>query len=438
MGHIPYTPNPAQERWLRAMRPGRRLFWRSGVGTGKTNTTIFTGQRLAHLNPGHSGLICSHNLNHCYLEIIRPLILMLQQAGTYRSVNKIERVVRLNNGSSIQWAGAHKPDSLDGRNVAWALGDEVRYWPEASYDKFMSRIRVDAPYPFEGLFTTPELNWIARRFRDNPDFAEIVARTDENATNLQADYYDRLKRSLPPELYESYVNGEWMHMGGGVFPEYSEEIHTSNPDLYDSFYPVDIALDPAADKSAALFFQHYPWCRTHGAKDCIHVLDELMLDDVPTLWMPDRWERMKYERNWRSLGTVYIDVAGRHRSEATHLSSVSVLEGRGFACKWTTDPVKRSVSSGITAMRGKLKPYDGPPSLYFHPRLLDDPTERGIVRSIQESRRHESKGKPQDGQPIKDGKYDHVRDALRYAVVNLCPMPAVSIVRPVEQLPRRR
>ena len=427
-GHITFNPNSAQERWLRAMRPGDRMFWRSGVGTGKTYATIFTAQRLAHLNPGIPGLVVSHNLNHVEMEIIVPLVKMLQQAGTYRGKNLRLRVLYMNNGSTIQWAGAHKPDSIDGKNVGWALADEIRHWPEDSYINFVSRIRMPCPFAFEGILTTPELNWIARKFRDNRDFKEIVAKTTENSANLQPSFYERLKRSLSVDVYESYVNGEWMQIGGGVFPEYAETIHVE-PDLYDSWHPVHVAFDPAAVLSAALFFQHYRCCEKHNAEHCLHILDELMLRDVPTIWGQQEWLGVYYKNGWRK-GIVYLDPAGTARSTSTGLTDVSVLRESGWECKWSTDPFKRAIMSGIRALKGKLKPFKGPPSIYFQPCLLNDSSERGIIRAIQGTAYPEAKGKASDGTPIKDGKLDHALDALRYGIVNLCPLPATSFVRP--------
>lgn len=427
--HIMYTPNSAQIRWLETMRPGKRMFWRSGVGTGKTNIMIFTAQRLAHLNPGTSGFIVSHNLVHVYLEIVVPLIQLLKDAGTYAGFNRTLRILYLNNGASIQWAGAHKPESLDGKNVGWGLADEIRYWPEESYNKFVTRIRTPCPYPFEGIFTTPELNWIARRFKDNPDFSEIVAKTSENAENLQPSFYTKLKQSLSPELYESYVNGAWMSVGGGVFPEFKEELHVE-PSLYDSYYPVHVAFDPAAVKSAAIFFQHYEYCRKHEAAHCIHVLDELMLTDVPTIWGEQQWKAKFAKHGWRK-GICYIDSAGNTRSTSTHVTDVSVLQDAGWVVVYTTDPLKRSIRPGIQAIRGKLKPFQGNVSLFFHERLLHDPSQRGIILAIKESTNNKPTGSPKDNEPSKDGTYDHARDTLRYAIVNLCPMPTVSSIQSV-------
>lgn len=413
------------------------MFWRSGVGTGKTSMVQFVGQRLAHLNPGIPGLIVSHNLVHVETEIIDPLIEMLKEARTYKGRNLRLRRVYLKNGSSVQWAGAHKPESIDGKNVGWGLADEVRYWPQASYTKFVSRIRVPCPWGFEGIFTTPELNWIASQFKDNPDFKEIVAKTSENEANLQPGFYERLARSLSPELYESYVNGEWMHTGGGVFPEYDQALHASDADLYDPQRPVHVGFDPAAQRAASVFFQHFDYCPRHRAVSCIHVLDELMTKDLPTVWVADQWSYKYTEHQWRR-GTVYYDPAGDARGTALGISDSSVLQGMGWHCQRTTDPFKRSVMTGINAMRGKLKPYEGNPSLHFHPRLHDDPSECGIVRAMMESKFPENKGRKADSQPLKDGLIDHARDALRYGIINTCPLPAISGVKPVGTTNKKR
>jgi hypothetical protein len=167
-------------------------------------------------------------------------------------------------------------------------------------------------------------------------------------------------------------------------------------------------------------------------ENCIHVLDELMLNDTPTQHAAHDWRALYFRHGW-SQGIVYLDPAGTSRSTSMGMSDVDVLVECGWRCKWITDRVKRNVIAGVQCIRGKLKPFRGEPSLFFHPRLTTDATERGVLRAMMESRYKDPTGSDRDDEPIKDGKLDHARDALRYPIVNLCPMPATSTISPANR-----
>ena len=97
-------------------------------------------------------------------------------------------------------------------------------------------------------------------------------------------------------------------------------------------------------------------------------------------------------------------------------SDVSLLKGEGWRVVATYDPKKRYIPYGIDQMRIKLKPFAGPPTLYIAKRCNH---ERGIIRSLQASKYPEKLAGVQANVPLKDGVYDHARDALRYAIIGL-------------------
>lgn len=434
MIEIPYDPLPHQEQFHRARAPVRLL--RGGVGSGKTRAGAAEAIFLALDNPGCDGMIVAPSYLLLQRVTLRSLLTLLPKELLVRHA-KSERFLELINGARIYYGSADRPESLEGSNLAWAWADEARYYDYESWVVLQARVRCPRAKRLSiVLTTTPAMGWLYDEFGSpRPDVVEVVASAKDNH-HLPPDFVARLERSYDPALYRQYVEGAWVQLEGGVFPEFDEEVHISDPDIYVQNTRVSIAFDPGIQRAASLFFQHLPWCRKHGTQHCVHVLDEMMPSDTATIWLEREWRLRCYERGWEP-GVCYLDAAGDSRSTSMGLSDVSVLQDAGWECVWTTDPFKRSIISGIQAIRGKLKPFEGPPSLYFHPRLLDDPSERGVVRSIRESRYPDAKGGEKDDLPIKDGLLDHSRDALRYAIVNLCPLPAVSFVRPVTERKRR-
>ena len=81
---------------------------------------------------------------------------------------------------------------------------------------------------------------------------------------------------------------------------------------------------------------------------------------------------------------------------------------------------RESVAAGLGAVRARLAPATGAPTLYIHPRC------RGLIESLQRYRYPEAR--PDDESPMKDGA-DHAPDALRYLVVNLDLRSAARVAR---------
>jgi len=428
MIEIPYRPLSHQRSFHRHPAP-YRLF-RGGVGSGKTLCGAAESIRLAVENPECDGMIVAPTWGILHRTTLRAFRSLLPRQILRREV-KSERYIELVNLARIYYGSADRPDTLEGANLAWAWGDEGRYWDRVAWEILLARVREPRAKRRSIVMTsTPSMGWLYDYWgRGMEGYAEVAAPTEENPY-LPPEYIETLRRSYSQDLYRQYVGGEWVHLEGGVFPEFSASSHVQ-PDLHIPSHPVHIAFDPGVQRSATLFFQHHRFCPRHRTEHCIHVLDECMLNDMPTVWAEQRWRGKYYEHGWK-MGKVYLDAAGDSRSTSTGLSDVAILESAGWECIWTTDPFKRAIVAGISAIRGKLKPFLGSPSLYFDPRLLLDTSQRGILRSIRESRYPDAKGSNRDDQPIKDGILDHVRDALRYAIVNLCPLPAVSFVQPAK------
>ncbi|MCL2640476.1 MAG: hypothetical protein FWD53_06505 [Phycisphaerales bacterium] len=103
---------------------------------------------------------------------------------------------------------------------------------------------------------------------------------------------------------------------------------------------------------------------------------------------------------------LYCDVAGEQANRQTAISDTRVLRDAGFRTK--SSPMR--IEQGITAIINLLQPAEG--SGGGGPRLLIDPRCTQLLAAL------ENYACNKRGDLIKDGKHDHLIDALRYALVN--------------------
>jgi hypothetical protein len=109
-----------------------------------------------------------------------------------------------------------------------------------------------------------------------------------------------------------------------------------------------------------------------------------------------------------------VDPAGLQRSSVSGLSPILALRRAGFSIRSR----RLSVMDGLRAVRARLAPAVGAPTLLVHPRCT------GVIASLRDYRFPEGPG---DGvAPVKDGP-DHGADALRYLITNLDASVAYTV-----------
>jgi len=108
------------------------------------------------------------------------------------------------------------------------------------------------------------------------------------------------------------------------------------------------------------------------------------------------------ERGWGE-DVLYCDVAGEQANRQTAVSDSRVLRDAGFR----TRSSYMRIEQGVAVIARLLRP---PPP--FLAGLLVDPRCGQLIAAM------EGYACDKRGEPIKDGKHDHLVDALRYALVN--------------------
>lgn len=141
-----------------------------------------------------------------------------------------------------------------------------------------------------------------------------------------------------------------------------------------------------------------------------------VVDDLGRIWVVDERVRTKQlvlehvqaivESPWPRLEWIGVDPAGGAVNEQTGQSSVGVLRQAGLDVRTP----RMSVAKGLEAIRRRLRPATGMPTMFVHRRC------RVLIESLEKY--HYPKGNLEATDPEKDGP-DHAVDALRYMITSL-------------------
>ncbi|MGA2497887.1 MAG: hypothetical protein ABSH20_09105, partial [Tepidisphaeraceae bacterium] len=101
---------------------------------------------------------------------------------------------------------------------------------------------------------------------------------------------------------------------------------------------------------------------------------------------------------------VACDPAGKSRNDQTSKSNVQRLREAGFVVRTRGS----AILDGVEEIRAALAPAAGEPTLFIHPRC------RRLIEALAGYRYSEEDNEV----PLKDGRHDHLTDALRYFYVN--------------------
>ena len=418
---IPYKPRPEQRPFHKSSARVRLL--RGGVGAGKTIAGAAESIKLSVLNPGCDGMVIAPTYPLLHRVTLRTVLKLLPPELIVEH-KKIERYIELLNGSRIYYGSADRPDTLEGSNLAWAWGDEARYWRREAWEVLLARVRAPgAPHQSIILTSTPSRGWLQQQFESSDaDVEQFVVPTASNHY-LPPEYLETLKASYSEALFKQYVGGEWGSLENAVFPEFSRDTHVTAFDIM-AGTPVDVMFDPGYRRPAVVFSQHFERCHQHQTEGCLHLIGEWHPENTPTQRIVPTVSRLFERQAWRR-GVVYSDPAAASANITVGYSDVDVWEAAGWRVEYPTDPASRAITNGIEQIRSMLAPVQGNPRLWLHESLKRDPSKRGILASLEGSEYPEPKdGKPVDDKPTKDGILDHARDALRYGVVSLFPPPA--------------
>lgn len=422
---------------MRAPTYRHRLF-RGAYGCGKSYILDFTGINLSINQPGNLGMIARKRFEQLINTTMATFYEIIDEAtngdrgalicDTQDANGAIEVYLRTAGEPSkiifrIEPDGSDEfvRDSFKGYELGWFGLDELTQLKKVTYDTLKLRLRRPG-FVLAGLAASNPASprhWMTQLIQESeeqlamgetPNDLVLRARAFDNPY-LRADYIEQLKEQYKndPEGYDMYVLGKdgLDITGKPVFrKDFNNKIHV-DPSLRPTvFQPLYVGLDFGYHNPAAVWLQR-------DDRDRFNVLGELHPKDVGV----EEFADLVLDFNRRHLPQFksdqifyFGDPAGAQTTDKGDPTIVR-LAHKGIHVRYMAS----EVNPGIEAIRQLLqKLVDGRPRLVFHPRC------RELIDAFRGAYyyRQRTDGTYTDV-PFKDGQYDHIVDAFRYAIVNL-------------------
>lgn len=407
-----------------------------GLGSGKTRALAEACVDLYLLNEktGVDGMLVSPT-HPMLTRLLKPAWERACPRELILREVKSERRYLMRNGTSVWTGAADNPASLEGTNLGWFGGDEVRYWQRRAHENMAARLRDKRARLLQGAYaTTPAMGWLAEEFDVGRDDRQTYrCSTVENAANLAPGYIEDLRATYSPRLAASLIDGQFKIIEGQVYEEWDRARHLVPWELRPNLRTC-LWWDFGARKAAVVIAQvtREPTRLDDGralpARSVV-AAKQIMVDDMSTerlipLVMA-RLGKTFEDGQWvggQRVDAIYCDPAGNQRGLAVDIPSVAMLRAAfGDVVTFYTDIEATYIPTGVARVAGALSPVDGsPPRLYVAEQLAKPENrvekERGIVKMFEGLRYPERGSGRSLEHPDKDGVIDHVGDAVRYGI----------------------
>jgi phage terminase large subunit len=330
----------------------------------------------------------------------KPLKRRLQDLRWIEKINESELSITLKNGSTISLKGAENPDSLRGPSLYYCVFDEVS---EIDSETFFEVIRPAlADQEGGALFIgTPKgkSNWSYDLFcmsQDNESWASWQFKTKDGGfvTDLEL---EAAKKELDSRTYRQEFEATFETFEGRVAWAFEREHNVRilvQPDTRVLYVGVDFNVSPI---TAAIMTR---------VGDDLYVIDEILMHSSNTQELVEELHR----RYPASKIFAYPDPSGKARkTSAGGLTDHIILSNAGFVVK---APNKHnSVRDRINALNSRLCSSDGVRHLFVDPKC------KYTIESLEKFCYKEGTQIPD-----KDSGFDHIFDALSYAVDFIFPI----------------
>ncbi|MCP4677710.1 MAG: hypothetical protein GY854_19775 [Deltaproteobacteria bacterium] len=254
----------AQANFLSADRSTTETTWLhfvGGRGSGKTSIGVVESIMSSLIwNPGLPGLWTSQTYRHCQDVFLREFQRIVpSKLYTWR---KSDGVIEWFNGSTIDVRSRNvdvpSREMNKGGNYAWAGEDELAYkFDRDKWEDVDLAVRhPKAKYRYHSGYTTPKLNDYYDLVRE-PGHTMIHAQTKDSPF-LSPGVYKRLYESMSPKRRAQELEGRFVALEGLVFDNWSDELYPAgniHPHEHDENLPYYLAFDLGVATSAWAIIQ---------------------------------------------------------------------------------------------------------------------------------------------------------------------------------------
>lgn len=326
---------------------------------GKTYIANVIGQ-LVVLIPNCNVLIISPNysLSSISFELQRKLVRHFELELERDNVK--ERVLELENGSTIRMGSVGQVDSCVGRSYDLIIFDEAALGKdgEAAFNVAL-RPTLDRPGAKAIFISTPrgKKNWFSKFFHrgyseEFPEWCSIHADYRENSRMSEADVKEARSIMSKAEFEQEYM---------ASFVTYEGQIYSfKNENIIDYIptdgYEVIAGIDPGYRDPTAMIVMLYVY-----SENCFYVVDEYIAQEKNTKQHADAIKELVMK--WQ-IETIFIDSAAAQFAAdlayiydiATIKANKAVLEGIAY-CQTIVDTDRLKITSECTNVLDALDQY---------------------------------------------------------------------------------
>ena len=355
---------------------------------GKTYIANIIGQ-LVTLVPGSNVLIISpnYNLSSISFELQRKLIKHFDLEVARDNLK--DKIIELENGSTIRMGSLSTVDSTVGRSYDLIIFDEAALGEggEAAFNVAL-RPTLDRPGAKAIFISTPRgrNNWFSqfynRGFDDNfPEWISLQADYSENTRMAESDVAEA-RRSMSKAEFEQEYMASFTTYAGQIYNYNQQDVVAPPPDLLGEAIA---GCDPGyRDETAfvAVVYDH--------KQDWFWVVDEYLKSEKTTKEHAEEFQVLC--TRW-GIETIFIDsAAAQFASDLAYLYNLA------------TTKAKKDVLPGIAYIQ----------TLVAQNRLKVAPHCENVLAMLDQYRWDDKEGLQKE-RPKHD-KYSHMADALRYAL----------------------
>ena len=370
------------------------------------------------LTPNTRGWIVSpsYNLSQKIARIIKEdIIVKLKLPIAYKKEVSGDlyylKLAGLNSELSIK--SADSPESLIGDGVDYLVIDEAAALPNKLIWEQYLRPTLSDRQGWCLMVSTPRgFNWwhkIWERGSSDKFPAWESWQHPSNESPFFKDDIEELKKELTYETYCQEYLGQFTSFSGKVY-QFDRSVNIL-PDLkFDPALPTYVSIDFGYRRPGVCCFQV-----DHKAKGIptIYQIDEIaMKENIKTEELADMVKNLPYP-----IVSYYGDPAGGGTASQSGISDIEIFRRKGMYVRFKRDMVTRNVVNGVSHVRRWFEDANGDTHFFVAPKC------KGSIQSYENYRYLENKTDQRiKEEPLKDGVFDHIPDALRYGICNLFPI----------------
>jgi len=325
-------------------------------------------------------------------------------------INETNLSFELKNGSTISLKGADNYDSLRGVGLDFIVLDEFAdIDPEAWYETLRPTLSDKMG---KALFIgTPKgMNWAKDLYDSADTYPEEWASfqyTTVDGGQVKEEEVEAARRTLDIRTFNQEYLATFETFSGRIFYAFDRKRNVLP-------WPIDNTLPH--DLHVGVDFNVDPICAVVFARvgKLIHVIDEIKIFGSNTDELAEEI-KTRYPNN----GIIcYPDPAGAQRkTSAGGRTDHTILRNAGF--RVVAPHGHNAVRDGINAVNAKLSSSSGEITMYVDPKC------KYVIECLEKQTYKEGTSVPD-----KDSGFDHMNDAVRYAVDALFPIRTPNSIDP--------